>query len=148
MKKDNGKPVGVRVETTRQVLRAKGTLTIHGVSKSDVGEWDNDSTMAMKAVSSDSFKRSAVLWSLFRYAYDLEQKWCKYDNKTKKIVEPPILPDWALPVFPCVDCKKPITRVGQSSPYDIKIRTTNALGRPLCADCGKIAAAELESKKG
>lgn len=48
----------------------KGTITIHGVSKSDIG--DGDKTEPSKAAVSDALKRTAVLWGPGRYLYHLE----------------------------------------------------------------------------
>ena len=53
----------------RELLVAKGTLTIAGVSKSDVG--DAGTTEPSKASVSDALKRAAVLWGVGRYLYDL-----------------------------------------------------------------------------
>lgn len=47
----------------------KGTLTIHGVSKSDVGDAGN--IEGNKGAVSDALKRAAVLWGIGRYLYSL-----------------------------------------------------------------------------
>ena len=57
------------VTNNSAVLVAKGTLTIAGVSKSDVG--DAGQTEPSKASVSDSLKRAAVLFGIGRYLYDL-----------------------------------------------------------------------------
>ena len=52
---------------------AKGTLTIHGVSKSDAGTASNFAE-SLGAVS-HCFKRAAVMWGIGRYLYDLPATW-------------------------------------------------------------------------
>ena len=56
-----------------EVLVAKGTLTIYGVSKSDAGSASNFE-QSMGAVS-HCFKRAAVMWGIGRYLYDIEKIW-------------------------------------------------------------------------
>src|SRR5689334_18389462 len=48
---------------------AKGVLTIHGVSKSDVG--DASTFEGNKGTVSDCFKRAAIQWGIGRYLYEL-----------------------------------------------------------------------------
>lgn len=50
-----------------------------------------------KGIYSDAFKRAAVLWGPGRYLYYLPQVWCPLDGY-KKIIKPPKLPDWAIPI--------------------------------------------------
>ncbi len=52
------------------VTVAKGTLTICGVSKSDVG--DAGKTEPTKASVSDALKRAGVMWGIGRYIYALD----------------------------------------------------------------------------
>lgn len=51
----------------------KGTITIYGVSKSDIG--DAGDTEASKSAVSDALKRTAVLWGVGRYLYSLGAEW-------------------------------------------------------------------------
>lgn len=60
---------GATKKGVNAVLAAKGTLTIAGISKSDVG--DAGDTEPTKASVSDALKRAAVLWGIGRYLYDL-----------------------------------------------------------------------------
>ena len=53
---------------------------------------------ADKGQYSDAFKRAAVLWGVARYLYYLPNVWCELDQY-KKIITPPALPKWALPVI-------------------------------------------------
>ena len=48
----------------------KGTLTIHGISKSDIG--DSEKIEPNKGAVSDALKRAAVLWGIGRYLYGME----------------------------------------------------------------------------
>lgn len=71
-------PVGTKGDT---ITAAKGTLTICGISKSDVG--DAGQTEPTKSTVSDAFKRAAVMWGIGRYLYDLGTTFCKVDQKGK-----------------------------------------------------------------
>ena len=55
----NGKPIALFV---------RGTITVAGVAKSDIGEASNASPS--KGAVSDALKRAAVLWGVGRYLYD------------------------------------------------------------------------------
>lgn len=74
------------------------TLTIFGVSKSDVGEPPgSDFADKMKSAYSDALKRAAVKFGIGRYLYRLEGQWVSYDQERKQLSEVPRLPAWALP---------------------------------------------------
>lgn len=79
----------------------KGTLTIMGVSREDVGETEVDKRSSLsntwKAAVSDALKRCAVHFGIGRYLYDLGATWVNYDPEKKKLLEFPSLPDWARP---------------------------------------------------
>lgn len=55
--------------TDKGVTAAKGTLTVYGVAKSDIGDADNREVS--KSSVSDALKRAAVLWGIGRYLYNL-----------------------------------------------------------------------------
>lgn len=57
------------------------TLTVCGVSKSDVGE-PNEGGFAdlMKGAYSDALKRAAVKFGIGRYLYDMEMEWLPFDG--------------------------------------------------------------------
>lgn len=57
------------VTSDKGLLVAKGTITIYGISKSDVG--DASSFEGTKGTVSDALKRAAVQWGIGRYLYDL-----------------------------------------------------------------------------
>jgi hypothetical protein len=66
------------VDAKGVVLSAKGILTIHGVSKSDIGDASNFE--ASKGTVSDALKRAAVLWGIGRYLYSVEAQWVPADK--------------------------------------------------------------------
>jgi uncharacterized protein (DUF3820 family) len=72
------------------------TLTVLGVSKTDVGT-PGDSSDKAKGAYSDAFKRAAVRFGIGRYLYRLPKAWVDYDSRRKQLVETPALPGWALP---------------------------------------------------
>jgi hypothetical protein len=59
----------VHVDDKGDVTIAKGTLTVDGVSKSDVGT--ASTYEPSKGAVSDALKRAAVLWGIGRYLYEL-----------------------------------------------------------------------------
>src|SRR5262249_54034737 len=61
-----------------EVMVAKGTLTIHGVSKSDAGAASNFE-QSLGAVS-HCFKRAAVHWGIGRYLYNLPMNWVSVEK--------------------------------------------------------------------
>lgn len=74
------------------------TLTIDGVSKSDVGEPSgSDFADKVKGAYSDSLKRAAVKFGVGRYLYRLDGQWVDYDAQRKQLTRIPTLPAWALP---------------------------------------------------
>ena len=76
----------------------QGRLTVCGVTREDVGEQGDGSFGATrKAAVSDALKRCGVQFGVGRYLYDLPAAWVDYDERTKSIINPPALPDWAMP---------------------------------------------------
>lgn len=77
----------------------RGTLTVLGVSRSDVGEGDpsSEAGRSYKAATSDALKRCAVHFGIGRYLYDLPKQWVDWDDAKRKPVHTPELPDWAKP---------------------------------------------------
>src|SRR5271170_4625408 len=75
------------------------TLTIEGVGKnSGTGESDAVDENAITSAEAQAFKRAATRFGLGRYLYDLpKNQWCAYDKDSRRITEPPQLPDWAIP---------------------------------------------------
>ncbi len=58
---------------------ARGRLTIHGVSKDDVGTASQFEPS--KGCDSDALKRAAVMWGIGRYLYGLPRVWVTLDEK-------------------------------------------------------------------
>lgn len=61
-----------------EVMIAKGTLAVHGVSKSDAGSASNFE-QSLGAVS-HCFKRAAVHWGIGRYLYSLPMNWVSVEK--------------------------------------------------------------------
>lgn len=90
-------------------------LTVHGVSKCDVGE-TNEGGFAdpVKSAFSDAFKRAAVKWGIGRYLYALPTQWVACEARGKSVVlkETPTLPAWAIPK----DYKQPEKKQKKATP--------------------------------
>ena len=80
-------------------------LTVEGITRTGDGECllsggeegGRVEANAVTTASAQAFKRACVKFSLGAYLYSLPQVWCEYDHARRKIVNPPHLPDWALP---------------------------------------------------
>ena len=75
------------------------TLSLFGVSKSDIGvadeEDDGSQASPSKSAYSDALKRAAVKWGIGRYLYRIPKQWVGYDATRKQLTETPELPVWA-----------------------------------------------------
>lgn len=67
------------VTDAKGLLVAKGTITIYGVSKSDIGDASNFE--GNKGCISDTFKRAAVHWGIGRFLYGLDAFWVTLDSR-------------------------------------------------------------------
>jgi hypothetical protein len=72
-----------------------------GIKIGDEWVWKTDGAgqtnfEAEKGGLSDAFKRVGVKWGIGRYLYKLDAEWVDLD-KYQNIINPPSLPDWALP---------------------------------------------------
>ena len=72
-----------------------------GIKIGDEWVWKTDGAgqtnfEAEKGGLSDAFKRAGVKWGIGRYLYKLDAEWVDLD-KYQNIINPPSLPDWALP---------------------------------------------------
>lgn len=69
------------------------------ITKTDIGGQSEqpDEGDRHKAAVSDALKRAAVKWGISRYIYRLPHNWVDYDEKTRRILRPPTLPEEALP---------------------------------------------------
>jgi hypothetical protein len=114
-------------------------------SHSDTGESDVIDDNAITSASAQAFKRAVVQFGVGRYLYDLpKNQWCSYDSATKRITEPPELPEWAIPKKHCEACQ------GLVVPYqhgDRVLSITELIAnsqrkykKQLCAVCQQAAA--------
>jgi hypothetical protein len=62
-----------------ELMVARGRLTIHGISKDDIGTASR--VEASKGCASDALKRAAVAWGIGRYLYELPAVWIQLDDK-------------------------------------------------------------------
>lgn len=104
------------------------------VSKEDVGGQSEqpDDGDRRKAAFSDALKRAAVKWGVGRYLYDLPLSWVDYDEKTRRIVNPPRLPDWALPRGDADDSPRVRNSERASPPAPAPARSAPKDGKELC----------------
>src|SRR5271157_598130 len=82
------------------------TVIIEGVGQnSGTGESDAVDENAITSAEAQAFKRAATRFGLGRYLYDLPMnQWVPYDDTSRRITDPPELPDWAIPKKECEDC--------------------------------------------
>jgi hypothetical protein len=76
---------------------AKVAITIEGVTREDVGEASAEEANTVTTAVAQAFKRACAAFGLGRYLYFLPQQWCDYDAEKRRIINPPTLPEWALP---------------------------------------------------
>jgi len=119
------------------------TIIIEGVGQnSEVGESDAVDENAITSAGAQAFKRAATRFGLGRYLYDLpKNQWVPYDDDSRRITDPPQLPDWAVPKKHCVDCNAVIEPY-QHGDRVISITEIIANGqrkykKQLCAGCQK-----------
>lgn len=72
------------VAVGKSIEIVKGTITVNGVAKSDVG--DAGDTEPSKSAVSDAFKRAAVQWGVGRYLYGLGASYVKVREQGKSWV--------------------------------------------------------------
>ena len=86
-----------RIELLANGQVAKVAITIEGVTREDVGEASSEEANTVTTAVAQAFKRACAAFGLGRYLYFLPQQWCDYDPEKRRIVNPPQLPEWALP---------------------------------------------------
>ncbi len=89
-------------ETEYEFIKPDGSLvkcrlTLHGVTREEVGESDPGEDNTATSAVAQSFKRACAAFGLGRYLYFLPQVWSEYDAKSRRITTPPALPAWAKP---------------------------------------------------
>jgi len=75
----------------------KGTLTVCGVTREDVGDAGEGDFKSLKSAVSDALKRCAVHFGVGRYLYRFPAQWVGYDPEKKRLTETPQVPEWAVP---------------------------------------------------
>lgn len=121
-------------------------LIIEGLgSNSGTGESDAVDENAITSAEAQAFKRAATRFGLGRYLYDLpKNQWVPYDETTRRITDPPTLPDWAIPSKSCEDCKvtiEPFQHNGRTLSITELIANSNRkYKKQLCASCQQIRA--------
>jgi len=130
------------------------TLIIEGVGKnSGTGESDAVDENAITSAEAQAFKRAATRFGLGRYLYDLpKNQWVPYDDTSRRITEPPELPDWAIPKKECDDCHAKIEPY-QHGDRVISINELIANGqrkykKQLCVACQKARVKPVVDKPG
>ena len=72
-------------------------LTVAGVTRTDVGEADPNDANTLTSAFAQAFKRACSQFGLGRYLYRIPKVWCAYDAQSRKLLEKPALPKWAIP---------------------------------------------------
>lgn len=122
------------------------TLIIEGVGQnSGTGESDAVDENAITSAEAQAFKRAATRFGLGRYLYDLpKNQWVPYDSTTKRITEPPQLPDWAIPKRYCIDCSGLIIAYQHGdrilSVTELIANSQRKYKKQLCAECQQALA--------
>ncbi len=75
----------------------KVALTIMGVTREEVGEASPEDDNTYTSAYAQAFKRACASFGLGRYLYRLPKVWCAYDADRRKLLEVPVLPEWAVP---------------------------------------------------
>lgn len=123
-------------------------LSITGMgTHTEVGEAQTDNENVATSAVGQAFKRACVTFGIGRYLYDFSKgQWADYDDKKKKVVNPPPLPSFAYPVYMCNDCQSEIgwskRRVGEDvedvSPKEVCALTKGLYGLQVCGKCAKV----------
>jgi hypothetical protein len=75
-------------------------LTIHGVTRSSTGEFDDGKKNAIAegtVAEAQAFKRACSKFGLGRYLYEIPIQWTEYDEDKNRLADVPQLPDKFLP---------------------------------------------------
>jgi hypothetical protein len=75
-------------------------LTIHGVTRSSTGEFDDGKKNAIAegtVAEAQAFKRACSKFGLGRYLYEIPIQWIDYDDEKNRLVETPNLHEKFLP---------------------------------------------------
>jgi hypothetical protein len=75
-------------------------LTIHGVTRSSTGEFDDGKKNAIAegtVAEAQAFKRACSKFGLGRYLYEIPIQWVEYDEEKNRLADAPQLPEKFLP---------------------------------------------------
>lgn len=75
----------------------KVSLIIAGITREEIGEADPADDNTYTSAVAQAFKRACAAFGLGRYLYRLPKVWCDYDSQRRKLLEIPVLPQWAVP---------------------------------------------------
>ena len=126
------------------------TVSVYGIGHhTSTGETWADDENAATATEAQAFKRACLPFGLGRYLYDLDTSgWIPLEDGRVKV--PPTLPDWALPKYPCSDCKVNIysVRIGNKdyTISDLVSRSREKYNRALCMECMQNLAKQIKEK--
>lgn len=129
------------------------TLTIEGVgTNSGTGESDAVDENAITSAEAQAFKRAATCFGLGRYLYDLpKNQWVPYDNTSRRITEPPVLPDWAIPKKKCEGCSNIIVPFDHNgrvlSITELIANSQRKYKKQLCAVCQQAAVKSAKAQE-
>ncbi len=122
------------------------TVKVNGVgSKASTSVAETDDENSIMTAEAQAFKRACSIYGIGKYLYNLPRIECEY--KWKKIVNPPTLPEWALPAIRCEDCLEKITTtefkdsnnniLSWNSTETVK-RSQSHFSKNLCVACMKL----------
>jgi hypothetical protein len=135
------------VWTTGDKIIVEATVTIlfpHGnyanrVDHTSLGEDKASDENGATSAEAQAFKRACVPFGLGRYLYDLPRFWVRYDKESKKLLEIPELPEWAVPKHKCEKCGNEITAYKhdsqEMSATAVLARAQREYNGVFCADC-------------
>jgi hypothetical protein len=127
-------------------------LTLAGVTRTGDGECllangeageQAPEANAVTTASAQAFKRACVKFGLGAYLYSLPQVWCEYDAEKRRIVNPPSLPEWALPAGERLErreraaVEREVQLEGRSDPIAEDLRKLGFEPEPAIEDPGK-----------
>ncbi len=103
-------------------------LTIHSVTRSSTGEFDDGKKNAIAegtVAEAQAFKRACSKFGLGRYLYEIPIPWVDYDEEKNRLADVPQLPEKFLPKKPVASSQ---SHVGKASPQTTnhKLQATNS----------------------
>ena len=92
-------------------------LSVHGVTRSSTGEFEEDKNAFAKGTVAEAqaFKRACSKFGLGRYLYELDTPWVDYDSAKGRLLETPKLPAKFTPQSGKTSVKSPANKAVPSS---------------------------------